>query len=544
MFHSRTVLPIGCLLVTGALGSAQTPPAAPVPPVPMAAPAPAAPPPAPAAARAYAVAPIAPEDADWIREMARDAAEQAKAYRLDSLDAERIREVVREAKERAMDYAPNAAALYDMAQAAAAAAPKPMPAPAAQGTGSSYSYSTPSYGSAMKYSINSDLAFAQAVGIGGRRGMSEDRYYEAGQRALDNHRWDEALENFNQVAALKGNRADSGYYWKAYALNKLGRRDEALAAIAELRKSYASSRWMDDAKALEIEAKQAAGRPVSPEAESDEELKLMALNGIMQSDPERAIPLVENMLKGSASPRLKRQALFVLAQSSQPKAQQVIEQIARGGGNPDLQVKAIEALSQMRRRQTNNSQNQLFQEIYTSTSDLSVKRAILNAFRNTKDNERLFQLAKAEKSGDLRIAAIQPLGEVAGQPELWQLYQAETSPDMKIEILRVMHGNGNAEKLADVVKNEKDPKVRRAAFEALADQRTTNGDQLVALYTAEQDPQFKQVIVDRLSNPRYVKNMIELAKAEKDTKMKLRIVERLSNMHSKEASDYLLELLK
>jgi len=508
------------------------------------APAPAAPP-TPAVPRAYAVAPIAPEDADWIRDMARDAAEQAKAYRLDSFDAERIREIAREAKERAMDYAPNAAALYDMAQAAAAASPKPMPAPAAQGKGFSYSYSTPSYGSAMKYSINSDMAFAQSVGIAGRRlGMSEDRYYEAGQRALDNHKWDEALENFNQVAALKGNRVDSGYYWKAYALNRLGRRDEALAAIAELRKSYASSRWLDDAKALEIEVNQAKGRPVSPEAESDEELKLMALNGIMQSDPERAIPLVENMLKGSASPRLKRQALFVLAQSSQPKAQQVIEQIARGGGNPDLQVKAIEALSQMRRRQTNNSQNQLFQEIYTSTSDQSVKRAILNAFRNTKDTERLFQLARVEKSGDLRIAAMQPLGDVAGQPELWQLYQAETSPDMKIEILRVMHGNGNAEKLADVVKNEKDPKVRRAAFEALADQRTTNGDQLVALYTAEQDPQFKQVIVDRLSNPRYVKNMIELAKAEKDTKMKLRIVERLSNMHSKEASDYLLELLK
>ena len=66
-----------------------------------------------------------------------------------------------------------------------------------------------------------------------------------------------------------------------------------MAAIAELRKSYAGSRWLDDAKALEVEVKQAAGQKVSPESESDEDLKLMAINGLMQSDSERAIPLLE-----------------------------------------------------------------------------------------------------------------------------------------------------------------------------------------------------------------------------------------------------------
>ena len=63
-----------------------------------------------------------------------------------------------------------------------------------------------------------------------------------------------------------------------------------MAAIAELRKSYAGSRWLDDAKALELELKQASGQSVSPEAESDEELKLMAINGLMQSRPRARHP--------------------------------------------------------------------------------------------------------------------------------------------------------------------------------------------------------------------------------------------------------------
>jgi len=39
---------------------------------------------------------------------------------------------------------------------------------------------------------------------------------------------------------------------------RLARRDEALATIAELRKAFPNSRWLDDAKALEVEVRQAS----------------------------------------------------------------------------------------------------------------------------------------------------------------------------------------------------------------------------------------------------------------------------------------------
>jgi len=373
------------------------------------------------------------------------------------------------------------------------------------------------------------------------RGMSNDRLYSAGQSSLDNRQWDQALEYFNQVISQNAARVDGALFWKAYALGKLGRRDEANAAIAELRKSYASSRWLDDAKALELELKQASGQNVSPETESDEELKLMAINGLMQSDPERAIPLLESQLKGSASPKVKRNTLFVLAQSNSPKAQALIEQIARGGANPDLQLKAISYMDQ-RRRPNNNAQ--VLSEIYTSTNDLAVKRAILQAYAGMRDKDRLLQAAKSEKSPELREFAINNLAGNNGNPELWQLYQAETTTEGKLLLLRYMHSNGNADKLLEVVRNEKDPKVRIDAMRALASQRAgVSGETMVSLYTAEQDPQIKQSILDGLSGQRNAKAMVDIARAEKDTKMKLRIVERLGNMRSKEAQDYLAEIL-
>ena len=159
------------------------------------------------------------------------------------------------------------------------------------------------------------------------------------------------MEYFSQVVSRSG-RADGALYWKAYALGKLGKRDEAAPPSRNCARATPAAAGLDDAKALELELKQASGQSVSPESESDEELKLMAINGLMQSDPERAIPLLEKQLKGSASPEVKRNALFVLAQSSSPKAQTMMEQIARGGANPDLQVKAITYMTERRSPRT------------------------------------------------------------------------------------------------------------------------------------------------------------------------------------------------
>src|SRR5262245_55773132 len=387
--------------------------------------------------------------------------------------------------------------------------------------------------------LGSKFALAPQIRRGGSQ--SDDRLYSSGQQALDNHHWDEALEAFTLVASRGGTRADGALYWKAHALNKLGRRAEATAAIAELKKTYTSSKWLDDAKALELEIQQSGNRPVNPESQSDEDLKLLALNGLMQSDPDRAIPLVETLLKSSQSLKIRKQAVYVLAGSSSPKAQTLLEAVARGtGANPDLQVSAIRYFGE--RRKANGGQ--VLSEVYGSTGDNYVKRAVINAFRSYKDKDRLLAIAKSEKTPELRFEAINALRDIGGaQTDLWQLYQGETTPEGKQQLLDMIPSAGNTDKIVEVAKTEKDPKVRRQAIQKLGNERNAAaGDALVSIYTSESDQDVKRSIIDALSNQRNAKAMIAAAKAEKDVRMQQRIVERLPK--SPETTEYLMELLK
>ena len=76
--------------------------------------------------------------------------------------------------------------------------------------------------------------------------------YDNGREALDEDRYDRAEATFDELAKLNGSQTDAALYWKAYAENRLGKRDTALATIAELKRRFPQSRWQKDASALEL----------------------------------------------------------------------------------------------------------------------------------------------------------------------------------------------------------------------------------------------------------------------------------------------------
>jgi hypothetical protein len=365
----------------------------------------------------------------------------------------------------------------------------------------------------------------------------DERLYERAQRDLERNRWDPALENFSEVASRGGSRADAALYWKAYALNKLGRRDDALAALAALRKTYASSRWLDDAKALDVEIRQASGKPVSPEAAGDEELKLMALNGLMSSDPERALPLLEKLLHSSQSPKVKERALFVLTQSDSPRARQMVVSMAKGTTNPDLQMKAVHYLGVM------GAQKQLA-EVYASAADVEVKRAVLHGLMVGGAQDQLLAVAKGEKNPDLRRDAIHWLGTMGAEPELWQMYQSEQSPELKRSIVHALFIGGKTDHLIEIARTAKEPEVRQDAIHWLgASGSHKAGDALAAMYQNESDTNVKKQIVHALFIQNNGRALVEIARKENNMELKKDIVHWLSVSKSKEGTEYLLELL-
>jgi HEAT repeat protein len=390
--------------------------------------------------------------------------------------------------------------------------------------------------------FNGPLGFQAQPGAGqAPQSAGEDKDYRRGRTALDASRWEDAIAAFSDSAARKGAAADGALYWKAYAQNRAGQRDAALATLAALRQQYPSSRWSNDAQALEVEIHARTGAPVNPAAESDDDLKLIAINSLMQSDPKQALPILEKLLKSNSSPKLKYRALFVLTQSGSPEARKVLSGIALGGSNPDLQRAAIRYMGMM----GGDDVRRELASIYGSSTDKDVRLAILQAFMVSGSREFLLNAAKIEKDPDLRRAAIHDLGVSGGQDELWQLYQSEGSVENKEEILKAMFVGGNSAHLVEVARSEKDPRLRLAAIRSLGMMGDHgSGDVLVSIYHSGQDRTVREAILNALFIQQNGKALVDLARNEQDPQMKKEIINKLALVHSKESTDYMLEILK
>jgi tetratricopeptide (TPR) repeat protein len=376
------------------------------------------------------------------------------------------------------------------------------------------------------------------IGIGGDRA---DALYRQARQSIDQGRYERAIEQLDRLVGLAGgNRVDAALYWKSYTLAKQGQRAAALTTLADMQKRFADSRWLKDAKALEVEIRQASGQAVSPDAQNDEELKLLALRGLMQSDPDRAVPMIERLLAGNSSVKLQENALFVLSQSRSARAREIITTVAKSG-NPDVQLRAIRYLGAM----GGPENRQILDEVYRTSTDLAIKRAILRSFMVAGDRPRLLALAKTESSPELRGEAIQQLGIVHASAELSDLYLSESSVDVKKRILQAMFVSGSADKLIELARTEKDPELRRSVIRNLGlIGGGKTGDALRSMYGSEAGADVRREIINALFLQQNAAALVDLARVEKDAALKKEIVTKLSLMKSKEATDYFLELLK
>lgn len=365
--------------------------------------------------------------------------------------------------------------------------------------------------------------------------------YDDGREDLDDEQYDHAAAKFKELAAMNGPQTDAALYWKAYAENRLGKRDTALATIADLKKRFPQSRWLKDANALDITVRQLTGQAVNVTDQSDCDLKMLAIQGLMNTDPERGVPLLEKVLNGSTCPKAKSKALFILAQGGSAQGREIIARIAKGQSNPDLQRKSVEYLGLFGGAESRKT----LADVYASTSDASVKRAILRSYMIGGDHEHLFAAAKSEKDEGLRTEAIRQLGLVHGISELEQLYQAEGSSEVRRAILQAFFLAGDAKRLVDAAQGEKDPELRRTAIRNLGLIHSDDSAKaLQSIYGKETDRGLKEEVLNAYFLQGNASAIVAIARNEKDPELRRTAVQKLSLMHSKDATDFLMELLQ
>jgi hypothetical protein len=261
----------------------------------------------------------------------------------------------------------------------------------------------------------------------------DDDAYTMGTHAMDEHRWPDAVSAFDRVIDEKGKRVDSALYWKAYSLKKIGKTPLAIATCDQLRAQFADSRWNKDcialsvdgaadprAKAEQLNLNLGQVHPVVKVAPfnfdmgrrddcvargSDEDLKLLALNSLLNRDPTTALPLLRGILSGNQPPNVKKHALFVLAQSKSPEAESILHDAALGKLDPQLQGEAIRAMAVFQGKRANDT----LAEVYRTATDAKLKKSIISAMFITQDAPRMVEMARNEKDLELKRTIVSQL---------------------------------------------------------------------------------------------------------------------------------------
>lgn len=260
----------------------------------------------------------------------------------------------------------------------------------------------------------------------------DDSAYSQGVRSMDEHRWADAVSNFDRVVNAKAKKADAALYWKAYSLNRMGNGPLALESCLQLRSQYAASAWNKDCSALVIDVhgqQQRVDAPVHVEVNippidlsgipqvdmahnvgpgghaTDADIKILALNSLLNQDPAKAIPQLRGILSSDQPMHVKKHAIFVLAQSKSPEAQSILHDAVTGKMDPQLQREAIQMMAVFQGRKANDT----LAEVYRTTTDSQLKRSIIAAMFITQDAPRMVEMARNEKDLDLKRSIVSQL---------------------------------------------------------------------------------------------------------------------------------------
>jgi HEAT repeat protein len=274
---------------------------------------------------------------------------------------------------------------------------------------------------------------------------------------------------------------------------------------------------------------------------SDDDLKIMALDGLRGADASVAVPQLQKVLSGNGSDNLKRHALLILAHEDTPQAREAVASFARSQANPALQAEAIRQLGVS----GNPDAMKTLSDIYAASTDPSIKKSILRAFMTSGDKQHLLGAAQSEKDSSVRIDAIRLLGAMGSRDALVQLYKNEASDGGKIQILRGLMTSESRDAISQIAMTEASVEVRKAAIRDMGSmgRGTQTGAELVSLYGKEKDPAVRKEILRALFVQEDAKDLVDVARKETDSDLKVYAVRQLSLMRTKEAQDYMMEIL-
>jgi HEAT repeat protein len=386
------------------------------------------------------------------------------------------------------------------------------------------------------------------------------RVFREGRDLIGDEEWKEAEGKFRSFVANypKEKNLDAALYWLAFTQIKQEKYHEAEQQLKRLLAEFPRSNWADDASALRVQIAQQVGNPEVINQtldEDDMEVKIVALQSLFESNPERGLAYVTEMMKpgSKASQQLKEAGIELLRRHGGPKASALLLDIIRNQTDQKLRIVAINTLG----RTGDESMLPLLKDLATTATDEEISEAAVFAIsRYEGDAARalLLDLARNGKSIEVRKLAIFWLGNDgdAAMDELMRIYATDSSDEVKKQVLFALKRMGTARSLAKLYEiagnaNE-DVDVRKDALQWIGqsgDEQSLNF--LIQRYDTEKDEEIKKQIIFALSrsgDKRAIRKMIDIARRDPSVETRKQAIFWLGRSEDPEAQKFLEDLLK
>ncbi|HEX5438162.1 MAG TPA: HEAT repeat domain-containing protein [Gemmatimonadaceae bacterium] len=441
-----------------------------------------------------------------------------------------------------------------------------------------------------------------------------DSLYRAAREALNDEDYTRAASLFHQLRERfpKSDYASDAPYWEAFALYRNGGQqnlNRALDVLKMQQDRYPKAATIHDAATLDTrirgelarqgEASQAAavaqlatvsarsdaaaaaegaaratsaasaaamgsdqGRTSRGDttagcaSEDDNDIRLVALNALLQMDADRALPILKQVLarRDACSEVLRRKAVFLVAQKAHSdEGASILLNVARTDPDREVRRQAVFWLSQV---PTDRAVAALDSILMNSSDEDMQEKALfaLSQHQGSRSAQILRDYAaKSTAPEELRGKAIFWLGQMdrgSNGDYLRTLYGRVNNAHLRESIVQAIAQQGgtqNVQWLLGIVKDTStSTDVRRKALFWAGQQQDIPLSDLMPLYNSLSDPKLKQYfifVLSQRSEPAAVDKLIDIAKNDPDRDMRKKAIFWLSQKDDPRVQQVLLDII-
>jgi len=367
--------------------------------------------------------------------------------------------------------------------------------------------------------------------------LADDGLHSEGQQFMDKQNWDAAIRTFDKIIVLSDGKDEAAVYWLAYSQFKSNNLSAALATIAKFRKDFSGGRWLDDLNALQVEIQDKRG---DANVIDDDELKLYAINSLLNTPSDRAVALLVKIIDGDSDTKLKRRALFVLSQMHLSESTSIIGRYAKTEDDSELKRFAIKMLGQI----GSDESATILADIYRDAKDEGVRKQVLRSFMAHGNSEFLVSIIRSETTDGLKRQGLRALAALGQADILETLYRDNEFVDYRADILNSLGIVAGVDSIVRIIADEEDSTLVLKGIESLGIMSIQrSGEALVSLYTSNDNPQIKETIIHGFFIQNNVDALVRVAKQEKSPHLKRAAIRKLSLMESDKAIEFFGEIL-